>query len=221
MSGIITDPLLRDFTTLSTAEVSDALDALRLPGSALGIAPITPGSRLLGRAFTVRYLPVELQPGNVGDYIDDVPEGGVVVIDNAARVDCTVWGGILTEVAARRRLAGTVINGVCRDVATSRQQGYPIYSLGSFMRTGKDRVEVPETQCPVALGDVRVRPGDVLFGDDDGVVVIPHARAEEVLEIAMRLHEAEEHIVQATRQGMRLDEARRLHKYHELQRARG
>lgn len=221
MSVIITDPLLRDFASLSTAAVSDALDALRLPGSALGISPVAPGSRLLGRAFTVRYLPIELQPGSVGDYIDDVPEGGVVVIDNAARLDCTVWGGILTEVASRRGLGGTVINGVCRDVASSRQQGYPIYSLGTFMRTGKDRVEVPETQCPVALGDVRVRPGDVLFGDDDGVVVIPHARAEEVLDVAMRLHEAEERIVQATRKGMRLDEARRQHNYHQLQRAQG
>ena len=215
------DALIADFATLATAEISDALDTLRLPGSAFGIAPLREGLRLVGRAFTVRYLPVDLKPGNVGDYIDDVPEGGVVVIDNAGRLDCTVWGGILTEVAALRGLGGTVINGVCRDVAAGRAFGYPLYSRGRFMRTGKDRVEVPEIGGPVSLGDVRVRPGDLLIGDDDGIVVVPRARETEVLDIAMRLHEAEERIVASVRAGSRLVEARRTHRYHELQRASG
>ena len=186
--------LVADFGRLATAEVSDALDALRLPGSALGIAPLRDGLRLVGRAFTVRYLPVDLRPGNVGDYIDDVPEGGVVVIDNAGRLDCTVWGGILTEVASLRRLAGTVVNGVCRDVAASRAFSYPLYSRGRFMRTGKDRVEVPETEVPVSLGDVRVRPGDIVLGDDDGVVVVPRERETEVLDVAMRLQIGRAHV---------------------------
>lgn len=215
------DPLISDFARLATAEVSDALDALRLPGSALGIAPVREGLRLVGRAFTVRYLPADLKPGNVGDYIDEVPEGAVVVIDNAGRLDCTVWGGILTEVAALKRLGGTVVNGVCRDVAASRAFSYPVYSRGRFMRTGKDRVEVPETAVPVSLGDVRVKPGDLLVGDDDGVVVVPREREAEVLDVAMRLHEAEERIVAAVRGGARLDDARRSHRYHELQRPRG
>jgi 4-hydroxy-4-methyl-2-oxoglutarate aldolase len=213
------DGLVAEYGKLGTAEISDALDSLRLPGSALGIAPIRDGLRLIGRAFTVRYLPADLKPGNVGDYIDDVPEGGVVVIDNAGRLDCTVWGGILTEVAALRKLGGTVINGVCRDVATSRQFDYPIYSRGKFMRTGKDRVEVPETGAPVSLGDVRVRPGDLLVGDEDGVVVVPRDRETEVLDVAMRLHEVEERIAAAARTGVRLDEARRRNNYHQLQRA--
>ena len=215
------DPLISEYAKLATAEVSDALDSLRLPGSALGIAPVRDGLRLIGRAFTVRYLPADLRPGNVGDYIDDVPEGDVVVIDNAGRLDCTVWGGILTEVAALKRLGGTVVNGVCRDVAASREFSYPVYSRGRFMRTGKDRVEVPETAVPVSLGDVRVRPGDLLVGDDDGIVVVPRERETEVLDVAMRLHEAEERIVATVRGGARLDEARRTHRYHELQRAQG
>jgi 4-hydroxy-4-methyl-2-oxoglutarate aldolase len=214
------DAVITDFAKLATAEISDALDALRLPGSALGIAPLRDGLRLIGRAFTVRYLPVDLRPGNVGDYIDDVPAGGVVVIDNAGRMDCTVWGGILTEVASVRGLGGTVINGVCRDLAAGRAFSYPLYSRGRFMRTGKDRVEVPEVEVPVSLGDVRVRPGDLLVGDDDGVVVVPRERETEVLDVAMRLHEAEERIVATVRAGSSLAEARRQHRYHELQRAR-
>lgn len=215
------DALFADFAKLATAEVSDALDTLRLPGSALGIAPLHDGLRLLGRAFTVRYLPVDLKPGSVGDYIDEVGRGEVVVIDNAGRLDCTVWGGILTEVAALKGLGGTVINGVCRDLAAGRAFDYPLYSRGRFMRTGKDRVEVPDVGIPVSLGDVRVRPGDLMLGDDDGIVVVPRERETEVLDVAMRLHEAEERIVAAVRAGSRLDKARATHRYHELQRARG
>src|SRR4051794_20582178 len=72
--------------TLSTAEISDALDALRLPGSVPGIGHIAGGKRLFGPAFTVRYAPVNLAaPGTVGDYLDDTPPGAVVVLDNGGR----------------------------------------------------------------------------------------------------------------------------------------
>jgi 4-hydroxy-4-methyl-2-oxoglutarate aldolase len=198
--------IIDGFSKLSTPEVSDALDALRPPGSALGIRPILDGFRLVGRAFTVRYVPADLKPGTVGDYLDDVAPGSVVVLDNAGRVDCTVWGNILTEVAAHRRLAGTVINGVCRDVAASRQYSYPLFSRGRFMRTGKDRVEIAEIVGPVSLGDVRVRPGDLLIGDDDGIVVVPQAREAEVLAIALKTNAVEQEIVAAVRGGARLDE---------------
>jgi len=215
-----TDQELFDgYGKLSTAAVSDALDALRLPGSAAGLSAVVDCRRMIGRAFTVRYVPAALEPGSVGDYIDEVPAGAVVVIDNAARTDCTVWGGILTEVASRRALAGTVINGVCRDVATSRELDYPLFTRGRFMRTGKDRVEVPETGGLVSLGDVRVLPGDLLIGDDDGVVVVPRSHEARVLEVAQRLQAAEDRIIDAVRGGASLEEARRANGYHQLQRA--
>src|SRR5260221_13041450 len=106
------------FKKLPTAAISDALDRLAIPGQALGIAPLDVHFRLAGRAFTLRYRPTgAVERGTVGDYIDDVAPGDVVVLDNAGRLDCTVWGDILTAVAHRRGLGGTVINGVCRDVS--------------------------------------------------------------------------------------------------------
>ena len=206
------------FKALSTPEISDALDALGLPGSALGITPIASGQRLCGRAFTIRYVPVDLVPGTVGDYIDDVAPGSVVVLDNSGRTDCTVWGNILTEVATLRGIAGTVINGVCRDSPIIRSLRYPMFSRGCFMRTGKDRVQVSDTQVPVSLGDVRVRPGDILVGDDDGVVVVPRDREIDVLRLAQKIAAAEERIVTAVRQGDRLDKTREALRYHSLQR---
>ncbi|HSI57854.1 MAG TPA: RraA family protein [Ideonella sp.] len=205
---------------LSTAEISDALDALRLPGSALGIAHVAGRARVFGPAFTVRYAPVDVaHPGTVGDYLDDTPEGAVVVLDNGGRLDCTVWGGILSQLAAHRGIAGTVIHGVCRDTAEADQAAYPLYACGRFMRTGKDRVQVEAVGETVCLADVRVAAGDFVVGDEDGIVVVPRARANEVFERALALRAAELCIVDATLAGASLQEARRQAAYHTLQRA--
>jgi regulator of RNase E activity RraA len=115
-------------------------------------------------------------------------------------------------------VAGTVIHGVCRDVARSFELRYPIFSRGKFMRTGKDRVQVDAMGVPVSLGDVQVQPGDILLGSDDGVLVVPRQREEEVLAIAQAVSEAEDRILTEALRGTRLDEVRKKYKYHELQR---
>jgi 4-hydroxy-4-methyl-2-oxoglutarate aldolase len=209
------------FGALSTAAVSDALDRLGIAGQVHGIAPLRPDFRIAGAAATVRYAPVATAKGTVGDYIDDVAPGGVVVLDNRGRTDATVWGDILTSVASRRGIGGTVIDGVCRDVARSFEVGYPIFSRGRWMRTGKDRVQADAIGQPVALGDVRVEPGDFVFGDADGVLVVPRPRIVEVLDLAESIEEAERRIRDLVEGGMRLDEARREAGYFTLQRRGG
>jgi len=208
------------YQNLSNAEISDALDFFGLPGSSPGLSCVTGEHRIFGPAFTVRFAPADPQAiGTVGDYIDDVQPGQVVVLDNEGRSDCTVWGGILSQVAQARNIAGTVINGVCRDSEEAVQCGYPIFSRGVFMRTGKDRVQVEAVGGSVSLGEVRVNPGDIVVGDRDGIVVIPAARADEVLERALKTHQTEKEIVQAVRAGATLKEAREKLGYHLLQRS--
>lgn len=211
------DVLIEGFKTLAAASISDALDRLQIPGQAQGIASLRLGYRIVGRAFTVRYLPVGSSKGTVGDYVDDVPPGGVIVLDNAGRLDCTVWGDILTTVSARRKIAGTVIHGVCRDVSGSLEVDYPIFSRGRFMRTGKDRVQVDGINVPASLGDVQVRPNDIVVGTDDGILVVPHDKAEAVLDIAQSISAAEAKIIASVKSGSRLDDARKTHNYHHLQ----
>jgi 4-hydroxy-4-methyl-2-oxoglutarate aldolase len=215
------DAITEGFRRLSSATVSDALDRLGLPGSAHGLGPLQEGQRMVGRAYTVRYVPAGAEPGTVGDYIDDVRPGQVVVLDNQGRTDCTVWGDILTAVAHERGIAGTVISGVCRDVSRALALGYPVFSSGRFMRTGKDRVEVADVGVPVAVGDARVAPGDLILGDDDGVVVVPAGYEEQVLEVAAGIDEREDRILaDAIRLGS-LGQARSAHGYHTLQRRAG
>lgn len=201
---------------IDTATLSDALDKLGIAGQCLGIKPLDQKFRLAGRAFTLSYAPAG-PGGTVGDFIDDVPEGAVVAIDNGGRADATVWGDILTLCAHRRNLAGTVIDGACRDTHLALELGYPMYSRSYSMRTGKDRVQLEATEVVINIGDARVRPGDILRGDSDGVVALPKDREEEVLGVAERIEAAEAAIREAVGAGKRLDVARREHGYHQLQ----
>lgn len=210
------DPIARA-ARLDTATISDALDRMGIAGQCLGIKPRDHRFRLCGRAFTILYGPAASPPGTVGDYIDDVPPGSVVVLDNGGREDATVWGDILTWVAHQRGVAGTVIDGACRDVHLCLELGYPIYSRSYSMRTGRDRVQVESMGGPVDIGQARVAQGDLLRGDADGLVVIPRAHEDRILEIAEEIDAAEGRIRAAVASGLRLDEARRQNKYHTLQ----
>ena len=202
---------------LDTATLSDALDRLGVAGQCHRILPRDPNFQLTGRAFTLLYGPAGVPAGTVGDYIDDVAPGSVLVLDNGGREDATVWGDILTEIAHRRGIAGTVIDGINRDVHLCRSLGYSVFSRGSWMRTGKDRVQVEGVNVPVNIGGARVAPGDILRGDSDGVLVLPRAHEERILAIAEEIGAAEEAIRAACRTGSRLDEARKQHRYHQLQ----
>ena len=207
------------FEGLDTPGVSDALDKLGLPGQCLGVAPLDNYSKVIvGPAFTVQYVSASVPPGTVGDFIEDVAPGDVVVIDNGGRTDCTVWGDIMTQYAGTRQIAATVIDGVCRDVNKALGDGYPIFSKGRFMRTGKDRVQVQSVNQPVSIGAARVCARDIVVADANGVVVVPRARAAEVAACARQIESVEADIRALIAQGKTLKEARAALGYHSLQR---
>jgi len=214
---IMSDQAVEKAGELSTSTVSDALDRLGIAGQCLGIKPMDVKFRLCGRAYTMRTVPAAVVPGSVGDYIDDVPAGSVVVIDNGGRQDKTVWGDILTFLADKMGVAGTVIDGNCRDIHRCIEINYPVFSRGWSMRTGKDRVQLDQINIPVSIGDARVEPGDIMLGDADGVLVIPKEHEDKIISLAQEIDEAEEAILEAIASGLRLDEAREKFKYHQLQ----
>jgi regulator of RNase E activity RraA len=212
-----TDDLRWRLGRVATSALSDALDKLGLPGAVPGLIPFRTGFRVCGPAFTGVYEPIDGDGGTVGDYIDDVGPGAVVVLDNQGRTDCTVWGDILTYVAHSRGISGTVIDGACRDVARSVELGYPVFARGRSMQTGKDRVRFAGRQVPVHLGGVEVLPGDWVVGDADGVVVLAAATADQVTDAALAIEAAEDTIRAAVAAGKRLDRARQQAGYHRLQ----
>lgn len=207
------------FDKLDTASVSDALDKLGIIGQCHGLEPLDNYRKaVVGPAFTVKYVPAADPPGTVGDFIDDVPPGGMIVLDNDGRTDCTVWGDIMTEYGGARKIAGTVIDGVCRDVAKAIGDGFPLFTRGRYMRTGKDRVQVDAVNVPVAICGVRVCPGDIVMADANGIVIVPRARARQVADAAREIEAREARIREQLAQGKTIAEARAALGYHTLQR---
>lgn len=212
------EDLINRFRKLDTASVSDAIDRLgETPCGLLGVRPVVPGKPICGRAFTVHYIPCGVQKGTVGDFLDDVKKGQVIVIDNGGRNYCTVWGDIMTITAKEKGIEGTVIDGVCRDMPGIERVGYAIYTKGMYMVTGKDRVEVDAVNQPVAVSGVQVKPGDLILGDDSGVVVIPQEIEEIVLKIAEEIEGKEQAIIAEVMSGSTLKAARDKLNYHHLQ----
>jgi regulator of RNase E activity RraA len=206
------------FEGLDTPGVSDAMDKLGIPGQCMGIMPLDNYlGTVVGPAFTVKYVSCGQPAGTVGDFIDDVAEGDVIVIDNDGRTDATVWGDIMTQYAGIRGIGATVIDGVCRDVAKALSDGYPMFSRGRFMRTGKDRVEVAAVNQPVSIGTARVVSRDIVVADANGVLVVPRIRAREVAETAHKIEEAEARIRELIAAGKTLGQARQALGYHQLQ----
>lgn len=202
---------------LDVASVSDAMDKIGIPCGLLGIHAVVPGKHICGRAFTVHYVPNGVVKGNVGDFLDDVQPGQVVVIDNGGRLYCTVWGDIMTFVATRKGIAGTVIDGVCRDIPGILENDYPIFTKSTYMVTGKDRVTVDYVNKPVAISGVQVCPNDIVLADDTGAVCIPDAVAEKVADIAESIEKTEQAIIAEVKNGSTLKEARAKLGYHHLQ----
>jgi len=116
-----------------------------------------------------------------------------------------------------QRIAGTVIEGACRDIDVCLKLGYPVFSRSYSMRTGKDRVQLDAANVPVNIGGARVHPGDILRGDADGVIAIPRVAEEDVLQAAEKIDAAEQRIRATVLDGKRLDEARSENSYHGLQ----
>jgi regulator of RNase E activity RraA len=196
---------------LDTAAVSDAMDSLGCNRALAGIAPRVDGVKLAGPVYTVQYEPFDSPPTSfqsAGNYIDDVPAGCVLLIDNHGNTLCTNWGDILTRKALMQGIAGTVINGSARDIALVRSLEYPLFTKGVYMVSGKNRVRVTAVNVPVTIGDVQVEPGDWMFGDDNGVLVLPAHKIAEILARAEQVLATEADIIRAIEGGSKLDTAR-------------
>lgn len=196
---------------LSSTEISDALDACRIEGALLAIKPLSSGMKLIGPAYTIAYKPYEKPPATfqgAANYIEAVPTGSVIVIDNQGHVDCTVWGHILTYAAYKKGIAGTVVHGAVRDVAAIHSLPYPLYASGYCMRSGKNRVQKIAEKCPLTINGIVVCQGDMMFGDDNGVLVIPAHLVDDIIIKAENIRRTEENILLAIKNGVSLEQAR-------------
>ncbi|MER5223917.1 RraA family protein [Streptomyces flaveus] len=199
---------------MSCSTIADAMDAVHRDGAVTGLRRLSGDGVVVGPAFTLRYEPVTADsPGTLGDFVDDVPAGSVIVIENAGRDWCSVWGDLVSTVAHTRGVAGSVIDGACRDVAGSARIGYSIWAASTCVKSGRGRVRLAAVQEPVTVRGVTVDPGDWVCADESGIVVVPAKMADAVATEIRRIDEMEERVLAAVRTGAPLSEARAANGY--------
>jgi 4-hydroxy-4-methyl-2-oxoglutarate aldolase len=196
------------FEAIYTAALADILDARGLREQTLppSIRPLAPGMRLAGPAFTVSGRPAEVRDYDAAlrrvlGMLGEVPGGHVAVYSCAQDVSAHLGELSVTSLAARG-VAGCVLDGGCRDVRFVLEAGFPVFARFVTPEDSTWRWELRETQAPVVVGTVRIEPGDWIVGDDDGVVVVPHAVAEAVLAEAEEKAATESEIRRAVGEGM-------------------
>lgn len=192
---------------LYTPVVGDVLDQLGRTHQFLpqAIHALRPDVVLVGRAMPVLITDVfeaQRSPfGRLTEALDQLEPGEVYLARNG-RAQCAAWGEILTATARARGAAGAVIDGFHRDTIRVLEQDWPVFSRGSFAQDAGIRTSVVDYRVPLEIDGVLVSPSDLIFGDIDGVVVVPRAVEDEVLELALTKAAAENVVRQAIEDGM-------------------
>jgi regulator of RNase E activity RraA len=178
---------IEPISSKTAALVSDALDRLGIRNHAVdpAIRPLVDGQVLTGRAVPVVVVASERMPEDpyAGDIrlLESLAPGEVPVFAVGDSVRAALWGELFSCAAMGRQAGGAVVDGYVRDVRRIRELGFPVFARGGSPLDTLGRAEVVDLRVPAEVGGVRVEPGDLLLGDDDGLVVVPAAAAAEVV----------------------------------------
>ena len=175
---------------LYVAALSDAADELGIGLVCMdrGIVPLTKNKRMAGfartgklvrspanRPYDEKQLDVFMSLGT------EAADGDLLVIDMAGATDCSAWGQILTKIGIPKGVRGAVVDGTSRDIQDIDKMNFTVFARGRHPGTMRGRLDMESVQKPIVCGGVTVNPGDLIFGDGDGIVVIPPDKIEEVL----------------------------------------
>jgi regulator of RNase E activity RraA len=180
------DKLVERLLKLDTCAVSDACDRLGLPGSVLGLVPMSPPAKIAGRVVTVKLGDANGRTATrhlCTGAIEAANAGDVIVIENP-RTDAAGWGGILSSAARVKGVAGVVCGGAARDIDESREMGFPVFAKNPVQRTARGRIIEESFNEPIDIQGVRVAPNDLVLADGSGVVFLAADKAEEILQSA-------------------------------------
>lgn len=200
---------------LSAPLLSDVMDSLGLMQQAMKpfVRPLDDHDVLIGRARTGLYMPKYTVTPGENPYeieialVDDLKPSEVPVLACGGPTDrIAPWGELLSTASQARGAAGCITDGLVRDVKQIRAMRFPVFHGGIGPLDTKGRARMMERDIPVECGGVRVRSGDIVFGDADGVVVIPSDRAEEVIAKAQEKAKGENTTREELRQGKLLAE---------------
>ncbi|WP_294506493.1 RraA family protein [uncultured Victivallis sp.] len=178
--------LCERYEKLYTGCINDVMRELCLLNQALpsDIMPLRDEMTVCGEAFTVKSAPNVMIEGEMtfrAQMLDEMKPGGLVVWDTSEDTEASLWGGVMTATAISKGIRGAVISGGIRDTKQILEQKFPLFYKYRTSNGSLGRCMITHYQVPVRIGKVTVRPGDIIFGDIDGVLCIPREIAYEVL----------------------------------------
>ena len=190
-----------------SAVLADVLDSMNFRTQCMdpSIRPLLPEMRAWGEAVTIYQEAVTEIPAEPFqlemEVIDDLTDGQILVAQCAAETLSAFWGGLLTNAAVGRQAAGVVSDGGARDYREIAELGFPVFCKGLTPYDSQGRMDGKERDVPIICGGIRVCPGDLLFADVDGVVVVPEEIAPEVIEKAWQKVQGENTVREELRSG--------------------
>lgn len=192
----LSEAALAQWRDIPAAVVSDMMNRSQVMGGR--IKPVGQGMKLCGQARTVNCMSGD----NSGPHrlIGMCRPGEVMVIDARGSENVAIWGGIMTEAAIVRGIAGIVVEGAIRDVAEIRARGFAAFS-SAVVPAGPHKNFGGTIDGTVSVGDCPVKPGDLIIGDDDGVAVVPLAWAERMLAASQQKIKDEADVIRKIHEG--------------------
>lgn len=169
----------------------DVMDGMGYRNQAISnkINPLNDETVIFGPAFTSIGTEVYSMPEDPltaqCKVVDQLGEGEIYVLVTRGNYNCAVFGELFATAVKARKGAGVLLDGYARDLKALKEMNFPVFFRGKNPKTSKGRCEINECQIPVTMDGVTIRPGDYIFGDIDGTVIIPKEIADEVLEKAL------------------------------------
>lgn len=178
--------ILRSFERFFTPLVSDVMDRLGISSHVLphGIQsiPFDPKLKVAGRAYSCHVIPTTeyVEINKLLEMVDSIPQNAFVIVAADADIDAALWGGLMSTRAKARGAVAAAVNGGIRDFEQIEKLGFPVFGSYRCVKDIRRRGYMAEYNVPVIIGGIRIEPNDIVFGDANGVVVIPQAHFDEV-----------------------------------------
>jgi regulator of RNase E activity RraA len=185
------ETILQRLRRLDACALSDAADQLQMPAAVSGLVARMPATRICGRVLTVKLAAGTAHESAARhlctDSIDAAMPGDVIVVEQRTGVDAAGWGGMLSNAARLRGIAGVIVEGPARDLDEAAEIRFPIFSRAATARTARGRVYELAHGVPITVGEVTVAQNDYVVADASGVVFIPCASIGALLDAAEKI----------------------------------
>ena len=206
------DSRLAILKTMETGAITDSLKLLGCDGWIVGVHPVNPDWRICGRAFTIQYA-MEEDPAaksyNYYELLDHITPGDVIVLA-ANSCPLALMGENMQHASKKMGAAGVILDGMNRDSNVIRKYDQPVFSRGHEVRFMPGNMKITDFQQPVQFGGMRIRPGDYIIGDADGLIVIPETIIDDVLYQAERIVAIETEMDEAIENGRPMKECMQI-----------